>query len=228
MSVIYILIAATFVFAAACVLFRRKNKSFEGMICKFMASFGFISVAVFGNYLQGGEHIKYFSFIIFALMFGFCGDVFLGVKEIAPTFKKKLIPVGLAYFLIGHIFYIFAFSSVSGFEPLTLFALPVVGVVAYVLIKLFGMKLNRAFHIVCSVYYGMLAWIIAMCIYLVLADRCTANILALIGSCFFMISDTCLAFLYFAPVKKKNTLVTAELSTYYTAQILLAMSVAIR
>ena len=198
------------------------------MICKFMASFGFISVAVFGNYLQGGEHIKYFSFITFALMFGFCGDVFLGIKEIAPTFKKKLIPIGLVYFLIGHIFYLFAFSSVSGFEPRTLIALPAVGVVGFVLIKLFRMNLGGALHTVCSVYYGMLAWKIAMCIYLVVKDACSANILALIGSCLFMVSDTCLAFVYFARVKKKNALVTAELSTYYTAQLLLAMSVAIR
>ncbi|MBR6360603.1 MAG: hypothetical protein IKS04_02295 [Clostridia bacterium] len=228
MPVIYFLIAATFIFAAACVLLRRKNKSFEGMICKFMASFGFISVAVFGNYLQGGEHIKYFSFIVFALMFGFCGDVFLGVKEIAPTFKKKLIPIGLAYFLVGHIFCLFAFSSLSGFEPKTVIALPVVGLIAYGLIKLFKLKLKGAFCIVCCIYYGILAWKIAMCIYLVITDMCIANILALIGSCFFMASDTCLAFLYFTPVKKKNALVTAELSTYYTAQLLIAMSVAIR
>lgn len=228
MPVIYILVAATFVFAAACVLLRRKNKSFEGMICKFMASFGFLSVAVYGNFLQNGAHIKYFSFVIFALLFGFCGDVFLGVKEIAPTFKKKLIPIGLAFFLTGHIFCLFAFSSVSGFEPMTMIALPAVALIAYVLIKLFKMKLKGAFHIVCSIYYGMLAWKIAMCIYLVITQASPANIAALIGSCFFMISDTCLAFLYFSPVKKKNALVTAELSTYYIAQLLLAMSVAIR
>lgn len=227
-TMIYVLTALTFIFAAACVLLRRKNKSFEGMICKFMASFGFISVAVYGNFIRGGGNIRYFSFIVFALMFGFCGDIFLGIKEIAPTFRKKLIPIGTVYFLIGHIFYLLAFSSIGGFNWKTLIAFAAMIPVAAVLIKLLKMKINGAFAAVLCAYYGLLAWKIAMCALLVMREPCAANISALIGSCLFMVSDTCIGILYFTPVKKKNALVTAELSTYYAAQILLAMSVALR
>ena len=115
-----LLIVLTGLFAAACVILRGKNKSFEGMICKFMASFGFISIAIAGNWIDSAN-VRYFSLVVFGLMFGFCGDVFLGIKEIAPTFKKKLIPIGTAYFLVGHIFYMFAFAGLGGMNWYTVF-----------------------------------------------------------------------------------------------------------
>ena len=143
--IVYILVALTFAFALACILLRRKNKSFEGMICKFMASFGFIGVAVVGNYIQNGAHIAYFSFILIALLFGFCGDIFLGVKEIAPIFRKKLIPIGTGFFLVGHIFYLIAFFAVYGIEWKTLIAFAVMCAAAFCLIKIIKMKIGGAF-----------------------------------------------------------------------------------
>ena len=41
----------------------------------------------------------------------------------------------------------------------------------------------------------------------------------------FVISDSVLSFVYFTPVKRKNPLVTIELATYYTGQILMAATV---
>ncbi len=227
-ALIIILVILTFGFALACILLRRKNKSFEGMICKFMASFGFIGVAVVGNYYQNGAHIAYFSFVLIALLFGFCGDVFLGIKEIAPLFRKKLIPIGTGAFLVGHIFYLFAFTAVYSFEWKTLIAFFLMVAVALTIIKVLKMKIGGAFAAICCAYYGLLGWKIAVCIYMIMCEANAANILALIGSCLFLISDTCIGILYFTHVKKKNALVTAELSTYYTAQILLAISVALR
>lgn len=222
-----LLIVLTGLFAAACVILRGKNKSFEGMICKFMASFGFISIAIAGNWIDSAN-VRYFSLVVFGLMFGFCGDVFLGIKEIAPTFKKKLIPIGTAYFLVGHIFYMFAFAGLGGMNWYTVFCF-IGGIgAAFTLIKLLKMPLKGPLAVILCIYYGMLIWKIGLMIWIVMRDTCVANIMALIGSCLFLVSDTCLGILYFTPIKKKNPLVTAELSTYYPAQILLAMSVAFR
>ena len=116
MSLLCIVLALmTIAFAAGCIALRRKNKAFEGMLCKFMASFGFISVAVVGYSLNPVD-TYYFCLVCFALMFGFCGDVLLGIKEIAPTFRGKLVPLGLLYFLVGHIFYLCAFIRSSSFS----------------------------------------------------------------------------------------------------------------
>jgi hypothetical protein len=111
----YILAAVTIVFALGCVGFRRKGKAFEGMMCKFMASFGFISIAVVG-YCLNPVDTYYFCMMCFSVLFGFFGDVLLGIKEVAPTFKSKLVALGTLYFLAGHVFAICAFVSVSGFS----------------------------------------------------------------------------------------------------------------
>ena len=82
-------------------------------------------------------------------------------------------------------------------------------------------------RILMTVYCSLLVYKVAASGMLVFTNPTKAYILALAGSILFLISDTCLSFLYFAPVKRKNVLVTIELSTYYPAQILLAMSVAL-
>ena len=222
----YVLAVVTVVFAVGCVTLRRKGKAFEGMMCKFMASFGFLSVAIVG-YCTNPHNTYYFCLVCFALFFGFFGDVLLGIKEVAPTFRGKLIPLGTFYFLVGHIFALSAFISISGFNLAALLA-GVAGVlVAMVMIKVLKMKADGKMRIIMSIYYGALVYKIAASLVLLSADPRPAWWLAFIGAILFFISDTCLAFLYFTPVKRKNVLVTAELSTYYPAQILLAMSVAL-
>jgi hypothetical protein len=84
----YVLAALTAVFAVCCISLRRKGKSFEGMLFKFLASFAFVSVAIVG-YSFSPKETYYFCLVSFALMFGFFGDVLLGIKEIAPKFKSK-------------------------------------------------------------------------------------------------------------------------------------------
>ncbi len=221
-----VLAVLTVAFAAGCIALRRKNKAFEGMLCKFMASFGFISVAVVGYSLNPVD-TYYFCLVCFALMFGFCGDILLGIKEIAPTFRGKLVPLGLLYFLVGHVFYLCAFIRASGFSVIALIAGFVFGVGAFIVIKVLKMKADNKMRVVMSVYYAVLAFKAASALNLAISGGQTAYWSAFAGAVLFIISDTCLGFLYFTPVKKKNVYVTIELSTYYTAQILLAMSVAL-
>ncbi len=222
----YLLSFVTVFFAVLCVSFRRRGKAFEGMMCKFMASFGFISVAVVG-YCMNPHNTYYFCLVCFSLMFGFFGDVLLGIKEVAPTFRKKLIPLGTFYFLIGHLFALIAFISIGGFEIIPLI-IGIAGVIlAITMIKVFRMKVDKKLAPVMSVYYGALIYKVAVSAFMAITEKNPALWLAFAGSCLFLISDTCLGFLYFTPIKRKNIWVTIELSTYYPAQILLAMSVAL-
>ncbi len=224
LAVLVLLVIATIVFALACVILRRKGKSFEGMLCKFMASFGFISISVFGNFSNNPD-ISFFSFVLVALMFSFFGDVLLGIKEIAPTFKKKLIPLGMGYFLVAHIFSLLAFTEIAGFK----WYLPVIaaagGIIMFILCFVLPVKAGTGFKAVISVYYSFLVWKLATAARMLILAQTRANIVIFTAALLFIISDTCLGLLYFTPVKRKNVLVTAELSTYYPAQILLAMSV---
>ncbi len=216
----------TIVFAVGCITLRRKGKAFEGMLCKFMASFGFISVAVVG-YGMNPVNTYYFCLVCFALLFGFCGDIMLGIKEVAPTFRSKLIPLGTLYFLVGHIFYLCAFIEISGFNLVALIT-GIAGIpFAAIMIKLLKMKIDSKLKIVMSIYYGVLVYTAASAGVMAFTEKSPASIIAFVGSILFLISDTSLSLLYFTPVKRKNVWVTIELSTYYPAQILLAMSVAL-
>lgn len=221
-----VLAVMTVAFATGCVAFRRKGRAFEGMLFKFMASFGFISVAVVG-YCMNPRNTYYFCLVCFALMFGFFGDVLLGIKEIAPTFRSKLIPLGTLYFLVGHVFYLCAFIDIGGFNLTALIIGLLGGVFAVVMMRLLKMKVDKKLGAVMTVYYAALVYKVSSAAALAFSTRSPAFIVAFIGSVLFLISDSCLSLLYFTPVKKKNAWVTFELSTYYPAQILLAMSVAL-
>lgn len=222
----YVLAVITAAFAISCVLLRRKNRSFEGMVCKFMASFGFISVAIIG-YCAKPHNTLYFCIVCFALMFGFCGDVLLGIKEVAPQFKSRLVVLGMLYFAIGHIFYLFAFVHTAGFNAVPLTVGIFAAVFAFFMVKALKMKADGKMRIIMSLYYGVLLYQAAAAGFLLYKRPCTATIIAFVGAVLFVMSDTFLSFLYFTPVKRKNVWVTLELSTYYSAQILLAMSVAL-
>ena len=222
----YVLAVVTIVFAFGCVGFRRKGKAFEGMMCKFMASFGFISIAVVGYCLNPVDTF-YFCMMCFSVLFGFFGDVLLGIKEVAPIFKSKLVALGTLYFLVGHIFAICAFVSTGGFSLASLLFGIVGAVIALVMMKVLKMKIDNKLRPVMAVYYGALFYKAASAAVLAFGTGKTPFIVAFIGTVLFIISDTCLGILYFTPVKKKNVWVTIELSSYYPAQILLAMSVAL-
>lgn len=216
----------TVAFAIGCIAFRRKGKAFEGMMCKFMASFGFISVAVVG-YCFNPADTNYFCLVCFALMFGFFGDVLLGIKEVAPTFRGKLIPLGTLYFLIGHIFFLWAFILRGGFVLSTMIIGICGGIFAFAMMKLLKMKVDLKLRIIMVIYYAILVYKVAISAVLAFKTGEKSFVAAFAGSLLFLISDSCLSLLYFTPVKRKNVWVTVELSTYYPAQILLAMSVAL-
>lgn len=221
----YFLVAITIAVAIMCILFRRSGKSFEGMICKFMASFGFVSTAIVG-YCYNPHNIMFFCLVCFALMFGWCGDVILGIKEIAPKFRGKLIPLGTVFFLIGHIFFLTAFMIKSGFSIIPLAAGIAIGIIGLILINILMKGIDSKLKVLLAVYYTLLYYKAATAIYLLVTTGETAYIFASVGSVLFVFSDTCLGLLYFTPTKKKNLLVTLELSTYYLAQTLLALSMA--
>lgn len=223
----YVLAALTVIFAVCCIALRRQGKSFEGMLFKFLASFAFVSVAIVG-YSFSPKETYYFCLVSFALMFGFFGDVLLGIKEIAPKFKSKLIVLGLLFFSLGHICCLCAFVTQIGVRPITLLSGAAGVAFAFIIVKVLKLRVNKKLVGALAFYYGLLFLKITMAAVMVAVKGASpANIAALASGICFLISDTCLGILYFAAVKRKNALVTAELATYYPAQVLLAMSVAL-
>ncbi|MBQ2775568.1 MAG: hypothetical protein IJF40_06765 [Clostridia bacterium] len=220
-----ILSAVTAFFAILTIVFRRRGKSFDGMLCKFISSFGFMSIAFIG-FCYHMQHPFYFCLVAFGLLFGLGGDVLLGIKEIAPKYKNKLIALGTMSFMIGHIFFIAAFyreyPKFSIFPILTAVVLTAIGAIT---IKVFKLKVDTKMCIMLIIYLLIITFGASVSGYIYFMTKSRTFLIAFIASVLFVISDVILSFVYFTPIKSKNRLVTLELTTYYAGQLMMAATV---
>lgn len=226
-----ILSVVTAIFATLTILLRRQGKSFQGMLCKFISSFGFMSIAFIGfcYRIEAADKLNrpfYFCLVAFGLLFGLGGDVLLGIKEIAPKYKNKLIALGTVSFLIGHFFYLAAFYNAEPTFSLIpyIVALALTVTIALVM-KSVKMKLDGKMYALCVFYFYVIALGACVSAHMLYLTHELTFVLTTIASVVFVISDSVLAFIYFTPVKKKNPLVTIELATYYAGQVLMAVTV---
>jgi len=162
----------------------------------------------------------YQVFIVIGLLFSLAGDVFL----MLPEEPRSHFLAGLASFFLAHVCYIGGFSvrstwAWSHVAALLVLALVGAGLCGYLWRRLGPLK----GPVLCytAIIVGM-AW------------RATARldapevpkvgaVLAMIGALLFMLSDACLAVARFARSFHASRAIV--LSTYFTAQTLIAMSV---
>lgn len=145
-----------------------------------------------------------------AVLFGLIGDLWL-------LSEKGFIP-GLLSFLLGHIFYVFAFAArTDGINfPWVYVALSVtVSLFAFIYLAQNLVKARKKRYILPILFY-----ITVTALLLIFALR-SAAVLAIVGAVFFALSDFLLAFDKFI---RRTWYVQATVSvTYYAAQWLLAL-----
>lgn len=157
---------------------------------------------------------SYKIFIVSGLLFSLLGDTFLIFPE--QHFKK-----GLIVFLIGHICYIIAFTVSTGFHFTSWIFLPitVVGILYLRIILPYSGKMKIPI-IIYVIIIMIMGWVAIERFH---NDPILRTILPAIGAILFMISDAVLALNKF-----RKPFFSAELiilSTYFTAQWFLAVSV---
>jgi uncharacterized membrane protein YhhN len=156
----------------------------------------------------------YRTLIIVGIAFSLAGDVFLMLPQNTFVF-------GLVSFLIAHIFYIFAYRSVSGFHLTWWLALPYT-IYGFFMLYLLWPHVGdlRIPVIIYAAVLMIMGWQAAEQWWHV---RDTSMLLAMIGAILFILSDTTLALTKFrAPVPQRDLII---MSTYYGAQLLIAWSV---
>lgn len=158
--------------------------------------------------------IKYKIFIVSGLLFSLLGDTFL-------IFPDKHFSKGLIAFLIGHIFYILAFTLSAGFHFTFWIFLPITVIGILYLRMLLKHTGKMTIPVIIYIIIIMIMGWTAIERYHILPTLGTS--LAAIGAILFMISDATLALNKF-----RKSFYSAEiiiLVTYFTAQWLLAVSV---
>ena len=163
---------------------------------------------------SGQIELEGFSFFIFwGLIFSLLGDMML----LKPWYKFEL---GLAAFLIGHIFYIIAFISYKGMDWDILPLLPLIGFALW-LFRMIKPHLEKLLIPVGS-YMSVILLMVWQGIGIWLSEKNIFGLLIGSGVFIFCVSDSILAYQRFMRrFKCGNTLI---LITYYIAQYLISSS----
>ena len=199
--------------AVCCIAFRALDKQFWGMIAKYVASLSFLVVAVISFAYNPSCSLTYFV------------PVFLGIKELTPVYRKRLIPIGMLAFLLGHIGIACAYNMTAGFH----YACAIIAAGAFVIsiggTFLFRFQTPGWLRVFIGIYAFAITFTAASACYLYVVLKSAGAIMALLGSILLLISDTGLSFVYFKDWRGNRLLSVMEIATYFSGQAFIALSV---
>ena len=171
------------------------------------------------------KNVDYSFWIVLGLSAGVVGDILLGFQRVDRKRKGIYFLFGLFAFLLGHCFYIVAFSKLLRFETFVL-------IVPIVLTLLTSPFLNKAKIRPLLAKYTVFIYALASALLLTIALRnaivnmsylSTIGVFAIIS---FISSDILLFLLYFRNPKRYLRMIKyANIILYYLAQTLLAVSI---
>lgn len=208
---------------------RSKNMLEYELLFKTCGSLCFVCLGILAFYLADGADVQYSLAVIIALILGMLGDIFLCLYDILVIPKRKdfVQYVGVTFFFLGHICYMFNFLSLS---TLKLYLIPFVIVmpVIYLILALTKkVQTNTLQNVFLTIYFLALNLILLSAINLVITgEDMTFAVIVLIASVLFISSDIVLGLSWFAPSAKlhKNYDFYIILS-YFLAQCLYAISI---
>jgi hypothetical protein len=210
-----------------------KNYSVKAAAIKSLASVFFIAVAVSGWYssLSPNNISILGAFVILGLLFGLLGDIWLDLKYVFPQEDKIFTYLGFIVFGIGHIIYITG-MNIEFYIPgnvLYLIIPVLVAIISVVGVLILEKPMN--------VNYGNFKAIVIAYSFILFLMTATSGSLALmhsfknmtlnlifIGGIFFVASDLVLSGIYFGKDNEKPANIIINISLYYTAQFLIALS----
>ncbi len=210
-----ILIIVVAVILLGLLLYFENKQMMKGVLpTKTLLSSLFVLTAL----LQPHPVLRYYHFMLAGLLFCLAGDVLLALPQ------AKMFLRGLIAFLLGHVFYTFAFLDITRFGPWTWMGTLIILIVSsgiYLWLKphLATMKIPVLCY--CMVISVMLAG--AWSIFVDSGLARPGRIIVFSGALFFYISDICVARDRFLKNQFFNRLIGLPL--YYAGQFLLAFSI---
>ncbi|WP_099335615.1 lysoplasmalogenase [Clostridium cadaveris] len=192
-------------------------------ITKAIASLSFLVVGII-SFIYVNDDKMYGYMILLGLTLGVMGDIGLGLKRVYKKTAHICFILGTIAFLFGHVAYISLFVMMA---PVT-----VGDVLMAAALALGFMIIGNKAHInyrymrpIAHMYMATIAFMVIKAVSLLhLCGMTTSNIMVALGAVLFVISDMILAFLYFGD-KKQTCLKTINLITYYSGQLLIALSI---
>lgn len=212
----------TVVFATIFIVMRTKKKVVPSLVFKTLSGVSFVCTGVMACFLTTFD--TYALLCIFGLIMGLCGDVIMQFKYFnAQTYKTFLI-MGMAFFAIGHLFYLSAFYTLYAFSFIPFIVAFVLAFIIYKILSAKEFERLGKLRIYCPIYFFLLSFLLAQCVVGYIVAPTIKGLALIVGMLSFIISDSILGFIYFkVPNKRRFTVV--NLITYYVAQLLIALSI---
>lgn len=226
MIVVYSVLGAVSVLSAGLsgTFYLRKNPRLR-FVFKFVASLCFFFLGIAAT--ASAQLSVYAVLVLSALSLGMLGDLFLCSEGLVLHQNKIMFDAfGLLTFLGGHLFFIALFFSTTPFDfrllPVALIL--TVGLCASIAVKAvsFG-KLTPVFLI----YSVVLGLMVVSTLNYYLSAPSLKSTLALSAGVLFALSDSLIIFKDYGKRKGHPVLVYAVLITYYVAQCLFAVTIAL-
>jgi len=221
---IFYILSAAVLLVFLYILIEIKGNPIQAFFMKALASFGFIMVFVNASFER--DVLKLFIFLfLLGLVSGLLGDLFLALRPLRPKDENEmLINRGILAFSIGHIFYFFGLLMISDFHYMAIVVS--VAVTSLVIIMSYVLKFDMKNNQIPSYIYSFLIFLmVGQAIGLSMVEGFSGGpLIIMIGAILFGLSDLILAPIYFKGVEDKKMIVL-NLTTYYSAQLLIAISI---
>ena len=220
---------------AACILVfyvyeKCKAYSVKSVLIKFIVSSLFIAVALLAAYQNKGQVIN--PFIIFGLLLGLSGDIWLDLKYVHKEYDKIYSYAGFIVFGIGHIFFITGmYLQFFNGNNVLYIILPIIGgVVISIINQLLAipLKINFGDMKMISIAYSVTLFSLPLCalsLCILTAWSSMTLIMLFIGGLLFAISDIVLSQTCFKEGHETPTDFIFNYLFYYGAQFIIAFSI---
>jgi len=215
-----------------------RDRPLEAMFLKALASFGFIMVFAYAFYQYFSASyesiwpvssdtigIKVAVLFLLGLVAGLIGDLILALR---PLQKKKvesvIINAGIVAFSIGHIFYYSGLLFIHEFSVLSILFSLAVTLFIHIMSKRLGFDMGKS-KIPALIYSFLIFLMVGQALINgIFTGFDTYMTILFTGALLFAVSDLILAPIYFRNDRRKG-MVVLNLSTYYAAQLLIALSI---
>lgn len=224
-----------FVFVPQYLIALWPEKNVKSLKLKMICSGLFVLSSLCATEIAGG-FTEYALFMVLGALFGFLGDYFLHAKG-----TVKYFITGLSSFLIGHIMYLIAFSTIlfKRCSNYSLFSIrrAVVYISLFLIMFIFAYKHKERFKkkvlfIAVSLYAVIIVFMLGKASalgfnYIKNSFEYGAAVFALlvVGALLFVMSDLTLTLLLFGGKKHNYSLKKFNIATYFSAQILLSSTI---
>lgn len=231
----YVFLAAGLL-VALFIFFELRHQPVLALFLKGLASFGFIAVMVSvvsskmlleGNTIRDGflPYLPAAFLLLLGLVAGLLGDLYLALRPLRSKIQEpSIILGGVVAFSVGHLFYLAALLTLGTFNFWAIVFSIVISILIYLSAILMKLDWEKS-KIPCMIYSFLIFLMIGQAFgNAIQTGFQTMSTIMFVGAVLFGVSDLILSQIYFKGQNDNKGFIIANLSTYYLAQLLLAIS----